>query len=267
MNKISLKQKKSTLSGRLPDSLQAWIFPLALLLLWQIAGATGLLSPSLLPTPLEIGKQFIRLAGNGKLLMHLEASVIRAAAGFALGGSLALIIGLAAGLSRLVEELLDPSLQMMRTVPLLSVIPLFILWFGVGQLSQVLLIALGAFFPLYVNTFAGVRGVDRKLYEVAQVLQYSRMQRIFRLIIPAALPNILLGIRLSLGIAWLCLVVAELMGASSGIGYMIAEARQYSQTAAVFVGIGIFAVVGKLSDSLVRLLESRLLHWREAYKG
>lgn len=267
MSMSNNKHDKSTLASRIPDSLQALIFPLLILLLWQTAGSTGLLSPSLLPTPWEIGKQFILLAGNGKLLIHLEASVIRAVMGFALGGSLALIIGLTTGLSKLVEELLDPSLQMMRTVPLLSIIPLFILWFGVGQLSQVLLIALGAFFPLYVNTFTGVRNVDRKLYEVALVLQYSRMQQISRLIIPAALPNILLGIRLSLGIAWLCLVVAELMGASSGIGYMISDARQYSQTAIVFVGIGIFAAVGKLSDSLVRLLESRLLRWRETYKG
>ncbi|MNO17111.1 putative aliphatic sulfonates transport permease protein SsuC [compost metagenome] len=267
MNLHRNNQEKAPLASRLPDSLQAWFFPLTVLLLWQVAGALGVLSPSLLPTPWEIGKQFVKLAANGKLFIHLEASVIRAAAGFALGGSIALIVGLAIGLSKQLEELLDPSLQMMRTIPLLSLIPLFILWFGVGQLSQVLLIALGAFFPLYVNTFAGVRGVDRKLYEVAQVLQYSKLQRIFRLIIPAALPNILLGLRLSLGIAWLCLVVAELMGANSGVGYMIAEARQYSQTAAVFVGIGVFAAVGKLSDSLVRMLESRLLRWRDAYKG
>ncbi|SDE82880.1 sulfonate transport system permease protein [Fontibacillus panacisegetis] len=261
MNLNRNTKEKASQRSRLPDSLQAWFFPLTVLLLWQVAGSL------LLPTPWEIGRQFIILVANGTLFSHLEASVIRAAAGFVLGSSIALIIGLAAGLSKLLEELLDPSLQMMRTVPLLSLIPLFILWFGVGQLSQVLLIALGSFFPLYVNTFAGVRGVDRKLYEVAQILEYSKMQRIFQLIIPAALPNILLGFRLSLGIAWLCLVVAELMGASSGVGYMIGEARQYSQTAAVFVGIGVFAAVGKLSDSLVRMLESRLLRWRDAYKG
>jgi sulfonate transport system permease protein len=267
MNMINNKRARPSLIGKLPDSLQALIFPFAVLLLWQAAGSFGLLSPSLLPTPWSICTQFMKLVANGKLFIHLEASVIRAALGFGLGAMLALIIGLATGLSKMLEELLDPSLQMMRTVPLLSIIPLFILWFGVGQLSQVLLIALGSFFPLYVNTFAGVRGVDRKLYEVAQVLQYSRLQQIFRLIIPAALPNILLGIRLSLGVAWLCLVVAEMMGASSGIGYMITEARQYSQTPAVFVGIAVFAAVGKLSDSLVRMLESKLLHWREVYKG
>ncbi|MDF2926705.1 MAG: transporter permease [Paenibacillaceae bacterium] len=253
--------------SKLPDWLQAWIFPLAVLVLWQTLGSVGVLSPTLLPTPWDIGAKCVELALNGKLWVHLEASVIRATMGFALGGSLGLLIGLVAGFNKIAEELLDPSLQMLRTVPLLSVIPLFILWFGVGQLSQVLLIALGSFFPLYVNTFAGVRSVDRKLYEVTRVLQYSRLQQAFRLILPAALPNVLLGIRLSLGIAWLCLVVAELMGADSGIGYMIQDARTYSQTAVVFVGIGIFAAVGKLSDSLVRLLESRMLRWKEAYKG
>lgn len=253
--------------SKLPDSVQAWIFPIVVLLLWQLGASSGILSPALLPPPWEIGVQFVKLTMNGTLFMHLETSVVRAVIGFMLGGSLGLLLGLAVGVSKLTEELLDPSLQMLRTVPLLSIIPLFILWFGVGQLSQVLLIALGAFFPLYINTFTGVRSVDHKLYEVARVLQYSRLQQLFRLIIPGALPNILLGIRLSLGIAWLCLVVAELMGASSGIGYMISQARQYSQTAVVFVGIGIFAAVGKLSDSIVRGLESRLLRWRDVYKG
>lgn len=252
---------------KLPDSLQAWLLPVALLILWQLSVSTGLISANLLPPPWNIVKEFVSQAETGRLAGHLWASLVRALYGFALGGGLGLLLGLATGMSRLAEELLDPTLQMLRTVPLLALIPLFILWFGVGQLSQVLLIALGAFFPLYINTFSGIRGIDRRLYEVARVLEYTRLQQVFRLILPAALPNVLLGVRLSLGIAWLCLVVAELMGASSGIGYMIQEARQYSQTAAVFVGIGIFAAAGKLSDSLVRLLESRLLRWRDAYKG
>lgn len=252
---------------KLPDSLQAWLLPVALLISWQLSVSLGLISANLLPPPWNIVKEFASQAETGRLADHLGASLVRALYGFALGGGLGLLLGVATGMSRLAEELLDPTLQMLRTVPLLALIPLFILWFGVGQLSQVLLIALGAFFPLYINTFSGIRGIDRRLYEVARVLEYSRLQQVFRLILPAALPHILLGVRLSLGIAWLCLVVAELMGASSGIGYMIQEARQYSQTAAVFVGIGIFAAAGKLSDSLVRLLESHLLRWRDAYKG
>jgi len=130
-----------------------------------------------------------------------------------------------------------------------------------------LLIANGAFFPIYVNTYLGIRGVDSKLFDVARVLQFSKWKQITKLILPAALPNILLGVRLSLGIAWLGLVVAELMGASEGVGYMIMDARQFSQTDVVFVGIIIFAVVGKLTDSFVRVLEKRLLKWRDSYAG
>lgn len=252
---------------KLPESLQAWIVPVLLLFVWQIAVGFGLISAELLPSPWSILKELYSQLESGRLGGHLTASLVRALYGFALGSGLGLLAGVFTGMFRLAEELFDPTLQMLRTVPLLALVPLFILWFGVGQLSQVLLIALGSFFPMYINTFAGVRSADKRLYEVTRVLEYSRLQQVLRLIVPSALPHILLGIRLSLGIAWLCLVVAELMGASSGIGYMIQEARQYSQTAAVFVGIGIFALAGKLSDSLVRLLEARLLRWREAYKG
>lgn len=204
---------------------------------------------------------------TGELLTHLNISVQRAAFGFLLGGSLGLFIGLIVGLKKRAEHIMDPSLQMLRTVPHLAITPLFILWFGFGEVSKVLLIALGAFFPLYVNTFLGVRSVDGKLFEVAKVLEFNRFHQITKLIIPSALPNILLGLRLSLGVAWLGLVVAELMGSSEGIGYMIQDARQFSRTSAVFVGIIIFAVVGKLVDSVVRLLEERLLRWRDSYQG
>lgn len=156
---------------------------------------------------------------------------------------------------------------MLRTVPHLAVTPLFILWFGFDEISKILLIALGAFFPVYINTFNGIRGVDAKLFEVARVLEFKWHQQMTKVIVPASLPNILLGIRLSLGIAWLGLVVAELMGSSSGVGYMIMDARQFSQTNKVFAGIIIFAVVGKLTDSFVRLLERKLLKWRNSYEG
>lgn len=177
------------------------------------------------------------------------------------------MIGILAGFSKRTELYLDPSLQMLRTVPHLAVTPLFILWFGFDEVSKILLIALGAFFPVYINTFNGIRGVDAKLFEVARVLEFKWHQQISKVILPAPLPNILLGIRLSLGIAWLGLVVAELMGSSSGVGYMIMDARQFSQTNKVFAGIIIFAVVGKLTDSFVRSLERKLLKWRNSYEG
>lgn len=141
------------------------------------------------------------------------------------------------------------------------------MWFGFGELSKVLLISLGAFFPLYVNSFLGVRNVDIKLFEVARVLEFGRYRQLTKLVLPAALPNILLGIRLSLSISWLCLVTAELLGADIGIGFMIQDARSFMQTDIVFVGITIFAIVGKASDSIVRFLEVRMLRWQDSYKG
>ncbi|MEF3305830.1 ABC transporter permease [Paenibacillus sp. GYB003] len=243
------------------------LFPLSVLAVWQAAGWAGLVSSTILPTPAAIFASFWELARSGELFIHLEISVYRAAVGFALGGALGLLAGLAVGFSGQVERTLDPSLQMLRTIPHLAVTPLFILWFGFGEFSKVLLIAKGAFFPLYVNTFLGIRSVDAKLFEVARVLEFNRWKQIVRLVIPAALPNILLGVRLSLGVAWLGLVVAELMGSSEGIGYLILDARQFSQTSIVFVGIVIFAVVGKATDSLVRYLEKRLLRWRDSYGG
>lgn len=250
-----------------PGPLHAWLVPIAIVALWQIAGGLGWISAMLLPTPLTIAKQFVNLGLSGQLWEHFQVSILRALSGFVLGGLTGLALGLSTGLGKMAERTLDPSLQMLRTVPLLSLIPLFILWFGIGEFSKILMISLGAFFPMYVNTFLGIRSVDVKLYDVSRIFQYSKLQLVIRLIIPAALPNILLGIRLSLGVSWLVLVVAEMMGTSAGIGYMIQDARAYSQTDIVFVGIIIFAIVGKLSDSVVRLLESRLLRWRETYKG
>ncbi|MFS3928503.1 ABC transporter permease [Priestia flexa] len=227
----------------------------------------GIVSSTVLPTPLDIVIAFQQLILTGELPSHLQVSIFRAALGFLVGAGLGLVFGIIVGFSSKTEAYMDPSIQMLRTVPHLAVAPLFILWFGFGEVSKVLLIAKGAFFPIYVNTFLGIRGVDSKLFDVARILQFSRWKQVTRLILPAALPSILLGIRLSLGIAWLGLVVAELMGSSEGIGYMIMDARQFSQTDIVFVGIIIFAVVGKLSDSFVRLLEKRLLKWRESYTG
>lgn len=250
-----------------PRWLHGWLVPLAVLALWEIGSAFGWISRSMLPAPSVIAMTFCRLLLSGELIRHLGASLTRSAGGFAIGAAVGLLAGAFTGLGKWVERTLDPSLQMLRTIPLLALIPLFILWFGVGELAKWLLISLGAFFPLYFHTFLGVRGTDLKLYEVARTLEFSRWQLFARLIVPAALPNILLGVRLSVGASWLLLAVAEMMGASEGVGYMIQDARVYAQTDVVFVGILIFALVGKLSDSGVRMLERRWLRWQDTYKG
>ena len=243
------------------------LLPIAVLIVWELMSRSEMLNPMLFPPPTSIFRDFYTIAISGNLASHLGISVMRAVLGFALGGGLGLLLGLLVGLSRRVEFALDPSVQMMRTVPLLAVTPLFILWFGFGELSKVLLISMGAFFPLYVNSFLAVRNVDAKLFDVARVLEFSRYQLLTKVVLPAAMPNILLGMRISLSTSWLCLVVAELMGAEQGVGYLIQDARAYMKTGVVFVGIFIFAVVGKLTDSLVRLLEARLLKWQDSYRG
>ncbi|MEC0202841.1 ABC transporter permease [Paenibacillus lautus] len=252
---------------KLTNALIGWLVPLFIIIAWQTAGALDWLNPILLPTPLSIWHEFVQLTSTGELIRHLGISSWRALLGFLLGGSLGLAAGIWVGFSYKAERLVDPSLQMLRTLPHLAIAPLFILWFGFGETSKILLIAKGSFFPLYVNTFLGIRSVDNRLFDVARVLQFSRWDQIRRLIVPAALPHIFLGIRLSIGVAWLGLVVAELMGASSGIGYIINDARSFSWTTVVFVGIIVFALVGKLSDTLVKWLEGRLLRWQDSYKG
>ncbi|PEW74667.1 sulfonate ABC transporter permease [Bacillus cereus] len=247
--------------------VRAITIPVIILIIWQLAGVFGLVSKTVLPTPLDIFLAFQELIKTGELFGHLSISVFRAAAGFFIGGGLGIILGTIVGFSTRSEQYLDPSVQMLRIVPHLAVAPLFVLWFGFGETSKVLLIADGAFFPLYVNAFLGIRGVDSKLFDVARVLEFSKRKLITKLILPAALPNLLLGARLSLGVAWVSLVVAELMGSTEGIGYMIMDARQFSNTDIVFVGIIIFAFVGKFSDSLVRLLEVKFLRWRDNFKG
>lgn len=260
----AVKQARKRKANRF---LRGIVLPVVILGGWQLSAQLGVVSQQLFPSPLSIFLDFYEMLLSGELFHHLRVSVVRAALGFLIGGSLGLLIGMLVGLYSRAEEMLDPTVQMLRTVPLLSITPLFILWFGFGELSKVLLIAMGSFFPLYVNAFLGVRSVDSKLFDVARVLEFSRYKQVAKLVIPAALPQVLLGLRLSLSTAWLCLVVAELMGADEGIGFLIQDARSFMRTGVVFVGIFIFAFAGKLSDSIVRLLERRLLSWRDSYKG
>lgn len=243
------------------------LLPLLIVVVWQYVSSRSIVDVLLFPAPSTIVQSFIEMIRSGELYRHMEISMKRTLLGFLLGGSLGLLIGAIVGLFRYAEDVLDPIMQMVRTIPMLALTPLFILWFGLGEMSKVLLIALGSFFPLYVNTFLGVRNVDARLFDVALVLEFSRYKQFTKLILPAAMSNILLGIRLSLSISWVLLVVAELMGASRGVGFLIQDARTFVRTDVVFIGIFLFAAFGKVSDSLVRILERRLLKWQDTYKG
>ncbi|AIQ65616.1 ABC transporter permease [Paenibacillus stellifer] len=251
--------------GRSTQVLLGLLVPAVVLGLWQILGQNGWISDLLFPTPYTILTSLVSLAGSGDLWINLRVSAARAFSGFVLGGGLGLFFGILVGLFKRSEKLLDPSFQMIRMIPSLAVVPLFILWFGIGEESKVLLIAKGAFFPIYINTFVAIRGVDNKLFEVARVLGFGWFKQVTKLVLPAAVPGIMLGVRLSLGLSWLGLVVAELIASTSGIGYMMSDARQFADTPVVFVGILVFAVCGLLSDGAVRLAERRLLRWKESH--
>ncbi|MBX6768520.1 MAG: ABC transporter permease [Actinomadura rubrobrunea] len=238
---------------------------MALLVVWQLASGAGLLSERQLAAPTAIASTALELIRDGTLTDAIAVSVRRAAVGFALGAAAGIGLAVAAGLSRLGEHAVDPLMQMLRALPLFGLIPLFILWFGIGETPKVALVALGVAFPLYLNTFSGIRGVDAKLAEVADVLRLGRWGLVRHIVLPGALPQALVGLRQSLGVAWLALIVAEQINASSGLGFMINNAREFLRTDVVVLGLVVYAALGLLTDALVRLLERRALTWRKGF--
>ncbi|PWD51164.1 ABC transporter permease [Serinibacter arcticus] len=240
-----------------------WIVPVVLVLVWWLSFETGLIDPGLISSPWEVAATLGEAVVNGTFWANLGASLGRWLLGFAIGGLLGLLAGAATGLSRPAERLLDPTLQMFRTVPIMGLVPLFIIWFGLGEVPKVILIAFATFFQMYIQVYSGIRNIDRKLIEVGRMYDLSTAAMIRRIMIPAALPSILQGVRLGLGIAWLALVIAELTGANSGIGFWMQQGREFFRVDIVLAALVVFAAVGKLVDSLVRLLERRLLGWRD----
>lgn len=243
------------------------VSPLLLLAVWQAVSASGLVSEQKLPPPTQVWQAAVSLVTTnspayGTLQGAMAVSLQRVAIGFALGAGAGLILAVVAGLGRLGEDAVDPLMQMLRTLPLFGLIPVFIVWFGIGELPKVLLIAMGAAIPLYLNTFSGIRGVDARLAEAGQVLGLTRAEMIRHVILPGALPQILVGLRQSLGVAWLALVVAEQVNTSAGLGFIISQATQFLRNDMIFIALIVYCVLGLLTDALVRLLERRALTWR-----
>ncbi len=246
------------------------ISPVVLLLLWQGESGLGLISTQKLPPPTEVWSTAVSLITTnspayGTLQDAMLVSVERVAIGFGLGATAGIVLAIITGLSRVGEHALDPPMQMLRTLPLFGLIPVFIVWFGIGELPKILLITIAAAIPLYLNTFAGIRSVDGKLAEVGQVLHLRRGELVRHIVLPGALPQILVGLRLSLGAAWLALVVAEQINANAGLGYMINQAEQFDRNDVIFVCLLVYCVLGLLTDALVRLLERRALAWRRGF--
>ena len=239
--------------------------PLALLILWQVGCSTGFISPRTLAAPSQVIASFMQLTSDGALQHHLLVSLGRVAKGMALallvGGTLALV----SGLSRAGEYVIDAPMQMLRTLPVLALIPFFIIWFGIGEVPKVALVAVAAVFPIYLTFYAGIRGVDPKLVDLAKIIGLSRGALIRHVILPGALPTALVGVRYSMGVSWLILVAAEQVNATSGIGFLMNDARDFMRMDILVVGLLIYAALGLIVDVLVRWLERRLLGWRPSF--
>jgi sulfonate transport system permease protein len=236
--------------------------PLALLLLWQLAVELAIVPRQVLPAPSQIVAAFGELIDTGELQRALPASIGRSLLGLAIGGSIGLAIGLFAGLWRIGEEIFDAPLQMLRTVPFIAAVPLFIIWFGIDEPVKIIVILAATVFPVYLNTYAGVRGVDPKLIEAATIFGLSHIRIIRHVILPTAMPSILVGIRYAAGISLLALVVAEQINARAGIGYILTNANTNQRSDIIIAGIIVYAALGILTDIIMRRVESAVLPWK-----
>lgn len=249
------------------NMILSWMLPIVLLIIWQLSVSSGWLSNRILPEPLQVISVGWGLIKSGELWTNMAVSTLRASVGFIIGGSIGLILGLITGLSRLGETLLDSSIQMIRNVPHLALIPLVILWFGIDERAKIFLVALGTFFPIYLNTLHGIKHLDRGLIEMARSYGLHGYGLFHHVIFPGALPSILVGVRFSLGLMWLTLIVAETISANAGIGYLAMNAREFLRTDIVVFTIIVYALLGKTADWLTYLLEVVLLRWHPAWQN
>jgi sulfonate transport system permease protein len=250
-----------------PRALIGWILPAVVVIVWELLARIGFIPPSVLPAPTAVAAALWRVVRSGELLDNIAISFWRASIGFLIGGTVGFAFGLANGLSRFSEALTDTTLQMVRNVPHLALIPLVILWFGIDESAKLFLVSLGVFFPIYINTLAGIRAVDPQLVEMGRTYGMSGRELFTRVILPGALPSIFVGVRFALGIMWLTLIVAETIAASSGIGHMAMQAREFMMTDVVVLSILIYALLGKLADTIARALERRTLSWNPAFQN
>jgi sulfonate transport system permease protein len=260
MNKKWLKNKRI-------QQLIPWVVPVLLIVIWQLLVQVGWLSTRVLPAPTGVVEALIKLTMSGEIFRHIGVSTWRAFLGFVVGGGIGLVLGLLNGIFLIAEKLLDTSVQMLRNIPHLALIPLVILWFGIGEEAKLFLVALGVMFPIYLNTFHGIRTVDSGLIEMGKVYGLSPASLFWQIILPGALPSILVGLRYALGIMWLTLIVAETIASDSGIGYMAMNAREFMQTDVVVLSILIYALLGKLADTAARVLEEKWLSWNPNYQA
>lgn len=251
--------------GAWRPSLIGWILPALLIALWQASITFGVFQAYQLPPPLQVLGAGANLFERGLLQSHVAATAVRVLLGFGIGALFALLLGTVVGLSRPVDRFFDPTLQAVRTVPTLAWAPLLGLWMGIDEPPKLTLIAIGAFFPVYVNLVAGIRGVDRKLVEVGRIYNLSWLQIARRIILPASLPNLLTGLRLGMSQAWLFVVVAEMIASTRGLGFVLTDSQNTSRVDLVVLAMLALATLGKLTDMALRATESRVLAWRDTF--
>lgn len=240
--------------------------PLLLLGLAELAGRQGWVATHLLPPPSELLRTLHALVQQD-LATHVLTSSARVLAGFAIGSLVGVVLGAAVGLNRHIEAVIDPSLQALRAIPSLAWVPLLLIWLGIDEAPKIVLIALGAFFPVYLGLLAGIRNVDRKWVELGEVHGLGQLALTRRILLPAALPSLFTGLRGGLSLAWMFMVAAELIAASRGIGYLLTDGRETSRPDIVLAAILLLAVLGKLSDGLLKAVEARSLHWRDSFQA
>lgn len=241
------------------------LLPVTLAVAWEIAVATGFAQGRLMPPPSRLFKTLYDLAITGELWRHIGATLARVAAGFALGTIVGTLIGAIAGASRLAKDVVDPTLQGLRSVPSIAWVPLFILWLGIFEESKIALIAVGCFFPVYLGVLGAISSVDRKTVEVGRIFRLSQFQLVRRILLPAILPAYVLALRQGLGLGWMFVVAAEFMGASEGLGYLLVDGQQLGKPDQILAAILTFAILGKITDGLLAAASAPLLTWQDAF--
>lgn len=250
-----------------PCALRGWVIPTLLVLVWEAVSRFGIVPTNLLPAPTAVLAIATHMALSGELFRHMGITLYRVAAGFVIGTLAATVLGALTGYSRTAHAYLDPLLQALRNIPSIAWVPLFILWLGIYESSKIMLIAVGVFFPIYLNLMSGIQGVDRKLVEVGQIYRLSKLQMIRRIFFPATLPAYLVGLRSGLSLGWMFVVAAELMGASQGLGFLLVDGQTTGRPAVIIASIFLFALLGKLTDAGLSALSHRLLYWQDSYAG
>ncbi len=245
------------------EKLIPWMIPMMILGLWQILSMNGMIPATILPSPIAVIQSGVKLTASGELINHISISLGRALTGFLIGGLLGFLFGIFNGLFKPLDLLLDTSIQMLRNIPHLALLPLVILWFGIDEVSKVFLVALGVLFPIYINTYHGIKSVDKGLIEMGRAYGLKGYSLFLQVILPGALSSILVGIRYSLGVMWTTLIVAETIAANSGIGYMAMNAREFMQMDVIVLSILIYSLLGKLSDWIAKLFEKKWLMWKQ----